>query len=74
MDNKRFIKVSKDTLINEQAIVWIKKLNDCLIVSMVHSDGIDPTGFQQSGSKNVYKICKSTNLHDYNRLNKHFDE
>lgn len=59
MDKKSsYIKTDEDIFINEQSIVWVKKINDCLAV------GTPVTG----SFFNTYKICKLNNLDSYNRL------
>lgn len=59
MDSKSsYIKTDNNTFINEQNIVWVEQMNDCLRV-----------GTTQTGSIcNTYKICKSNNLYSYNKL------
>ena len=64
-DNKQFIKVDDNTVINKNTIRWIKKMDECLAVC-VKSDGciID---------KNTHKICKINNYDSYALLNKYFN-
>lgn len=59
MDKKSsYIKTDNNIFINEQNIVWIKQMNDCLRV-----------GTMDTGSFiNTYKICKLNNLNSYNKL------
>lgn len=60
MDNKSsFIKTDNNYFINEQSIVWVKKMNECLKVTTVHTDSMC----------NIHKICKLNNPNSYNKLN-----
>ena len=60
MDYKSsYIQTDNEKFINEQSIVWVKKMEDCLRVGTIQTDSLS----------NVYKICKSNNLHSYNKLN-----
>ena len=63
--NTNFIKADNNTIININAIRWIKKMDECLAVC-VKSDGciID---------KNTHKICKINNYDSYALLNKYFN-
>lgn len=53
-----------DKIINETAIRWVKKMNDCLEVCTKPFGCIAGT--------DTHKICKSTNPESYHKLNKHF--
>lgn len=63
MENK-FIKVDNDKIINEKAIKWVKKMDECLYIC-TKSDGctLDYT----------HKLCKINNFNSYNKLNKNFE-
>ena len=63
-NNNSYIKVDNDKLINEKCIRWIKKMDDCLSICTL-SNGCY--------IGNTHKICKSSNIDTYNKLNKHFD-
>ena len=59
MDKKSsYIKTDKNIFINEQNIVWVKQMNDCLRVGTMETDSFF----------NTYKVCKSNNLDSYNKL------
>lgn len=53
-----YIKSDNDTFINEQNIVWVKQMNDCLKIATVETDYF----------WNTYKVCKSKNPHNYDKL------
>jgi len=57
-DKSSYIKTDNNTFINQQNIVWIKQMNDCLRVGTIETD----YWF------NTYKICKLNNPHSYNIL------
>lgn len=60
MDYKTsYIKTDNNKFINEKSIVWVKKMDDCLKVATTQTDAVF----------NVYKICKISNPHSYNKLN-----
>ena len=59
MDSKSsYIKTDNNTFINEQNIVWIKQMNDCLRVGTMETGSIC----------NTYKICKLNSPHSYDKL------
>ena len=59
MENKSsYIKTDDNTFINEQNIVWMKQMNDCLRVGTVETGSL----------WNTYKICKFNSLHSYDKL------
>ncbi len=60
-----FIKVDNNTIININAIRWIRKIDECLEVC-VKSDGCVM-------NKNTHKICKINNYDSYALFNKHFN-
>jgi len=62
-----YIKTDDDTIINENAIKWIRKVNDCLEIC-TKSLGC------HGGDFDTHKICKINNLDTYNKLNKWFQE
>jgi len=57
-DKSSYIKTDNNTFINQQNIVWIKQMNDCLRVGTIDTDSF----------YNAYKICKLNNPHNYNIL------
>jgi hypothetical protein len=60
MDYKSsYIQTDNNKFINEQSIIWIQKMDDCLKFGTVQSDTLF----------NIYKICKLDNPHSYNKLN-----
>ena len=63
MENKKvsYIKADDNKLINEKAIIWIKKMDECLEVC-TKSTGCNI----QNGD--THKICKLNNSSSYNRL------
>ena len=59
MDSKSsYIKTDNDIYINEQNIVWVRQMNDCLRVATMETDAL----------YNTYKICKLNNPYSYNKL------
>jgi hypothetical protein len=59
-----YIKTDENIIINEKAIRWVRKMEDCLYVCT-----------KQTGCTfmDTIKICKVNNIDSYNKLNKHFD-
>lgn len=68
MENNKtiFLKTDNNTIINEQAIIWVKKMYDCLEVC-AKSSGCSLRG------GDTHTICRFNNYDSYNRLNKHFE-
>ena len=61
MEDTHFIKADDNTLINEKAIVWIKKMDDCLeVCSKINGCQLE---------QNTHKICKFNTPDSYNKLN-----
>jgi hypothetical protein len=56
-----YIKADNDKVINEKAIKWIKKMDECLEVC-TKSDGCIP-------KKNTHTICKFNTPDSYYKLN-----
>lgn len=56
-----YIQVNDELYLNEQNIVSIKKINDCLIITTVPTD--------HYSFFNTYNICKAKNSNYYNELN-----
>jgi len=57
-DKSSYIKTDDNTFINQQNVVWIKQMRDCLRV-----------GTTETGSFcNTYTICKLNSQHSYNIL------
>ena len=67
MENKKvsYIRADDNKIINEKAILWIKKIDACLEVC-TKSTGCNI----QNGD--THKICKLNNPSSYNRLNSWF--
>jgi len=63
-NNTKFIKTDNNIIINEKAIVWVKKMNDCLDVC-IKSDGC-------THGINTHRICKLNSPEGYSKLNKFF--
>jgi hypothetical protein len=64
-NNTSFIKTDNNKIINEKAIIWVKKMNECLEVC-TKTDGC-------TNGVNTHRICKLNSPEGYNRLNKHFE-
>jgi hypothetical protein len=60
-----FIKADDNKIINEKAILWVKKMDDCLEVC-VKQDGC-------ACKVNTHRICKINSLDSYNKLNSLFN-
>ena len=63
-NNSLFIKTDNNKIINKRAIVWVKKMNECLDVC-VKSDGC-------TIGINTHKICKINSPESYSKLNNFF--
>lgn len=67
MENKiSFLKTDNNTIINEQSIKWIKKMNDCLQICTKNQgcnviDWID-----------THRICKNNSPDTFNKYNEYF--
>lgn len=62
MENKSsYLKTDRNKFINEKAIIWVKKMNDCLEVCTKRSgcNALEPPD----------KICKSNSPDSYDKLN-----
>lgn len=68
MENNQplYIKTDDNTIINENCIRWVKKINNCLEIC-TKSTGCNVQ------NKDTHQICKLYNLDGYNKLNKHFE-
>jgi len=65
-ENKNvYIKTDENKVINENNIIWIKKMNECLEVC-TKSDGCVP-------KKTTHRICKLYTPDSYNKLNSLFE-
>jgi hypothetical protein len=60
-----FIKTDENKIINEQAIRWVKKMDECLHIC-TKSNGCE--------IGNTHKLCKINHPTSYHYLNKHFSE
>ena len=56
--NFSYIKTDNNTFINEQNIVWVEQMDDCLRVGTVQTGAL----------LNSYKICKINSPDSYNKL------
>ena len=65
--NNTYIKTDNNFTINEQSIIWIKKMNECLYVCTKKG------GCNIIDNIDTHKICKMYSLNSYNKLNKHFE-
>ena len=64
-DNKQFIKVDDNTVINKNTIRWIKKMDECLAVCNKSDACIL--------NRSTHKVCKIYNPDSYALLNKYFN-
>ena len=64
-NNTTFIKTDNNVIINEKAIIWVKKMNECLHVC-VKSDGC-------THGVNTHRICKLNSFESYSKLNNRFE-
>lgn len=58
-----YIKADDNKLINEAAIKWVKKMDECLAVCTKSTGCTDDQ---------CHKICRINNMDSYNKLNKLF--
>ena len=65
MDTNIYLKTDNNKIINEKAIKWVKKINNCLEVC---------TKSVGCGNFDTHRICKENNYHSYIKLNNHFVE
>ena len=63
-NKQTFIKVDDNTVISENYIRWIKKIDECLKICN------KPAGCSDT---DVHKVCKVYNADSYNKLNKYFE-
>ena len=61
-----YINTDENKIINEQAITWVKKMDECLYICTKF------TGCSNNGD--IHKLCKINHPTSYNYLNKHFSE
>ena len=68
MENREvvYIKLNDNTIINENCIRWVRKMNECLQICTL-SNGC-------TKKYHTDTICKKDNLNSYNKLNKYFEE
>jgi hypothetical protein len=59
-----FIKVDDNKVVNENAIRWVKKMDECLAICAKQ--------LGCSGDGDTHKVCKISNPESYERLNRHF--
>lgn len=68
MDNN-FIKISDDEVINQTAIKWMKKMDECIEICIN-----DDCGVTFSGYPYTKHVCQFSNKELFNILNRHFDK
>ena len=61
-----FIKTDENKIINEKAIKWVKKMDECLYICTKF------IGCSDNGD--THKLCKLNHPTSYHYLNKHFSE
>jgi len=66
--NVSYLRTDNDTIINEKAIKWVQKINECLYVC-TKSNGCDMIAYT-----NAHKISKLNCPESYRKLNQHFEE
>ena len=66
IDNVTYLKADNNKIINERAIKWVKKIDECLILC-TRSQGCSDKG------DDTHRICKQNNYNSYMKLNKQFD-
>jgi hypothetical protein len=68
MEEKRetFVKTDDNSVVNIKSITWIKKMDDCLAVCAKNNVSSVANG-------NIHKICKTSNIDSYTKLNKYFE-
>jgi len=59
-----YIKVDDNKIINETAIRWVKKMDECLYICA------KSTGCSQ---EQTHKLCKINNMESYDKMNKFFE-
>jgi len=71
MENSKisFIKADDNTIINEQCIKWVRKIDECLEIC-AKSTGCSKLKYSDDSDK--HRICKINNAISYNKLNKLF--
>jgi hypothetical protein len=62
-----YIKTDDNKIINEQAIKWVKKMDECLYICTKSIGCSIKDG-------DTHKLCKINHSTNYNYLNKHFSE
>ena len=65
-----FIKTDDNTIINEQCIKWVRKIDECLEIC-AKSNGCSKLKYSDDSDK--HRICKINNADSYNKLNKLFE-
>jgi ribulose 1,5-bisphosphate carboxylase large subunit-like protein len=63
-NNKIFIKVDDEKIINMNCIRWVKKMDECLQICS-KANGC-------TGNVDTHKVCKNTNADSYRILNRYF--
>jgi hypothetical protein len=58
-----YIKTDDNIIINEKCIKWVKKIDECLLISIKSSP---------RNNNNTHSICKIYTPYSYNKLNRHF--
>ena len=65
-NSSSFLRTDNNAIIRENAILWVKKMDECLQICM-KTNGCD-------GIKDTHNICKIKNPTSYYKLNAHFQE
>ena len=60
-----YIKMDNNTLVNESAIRWVRKMDECMKIC-TRSDGCSLI--------NTHSLCKVTNADSYHYLQRFFEE
>lgn len=60
-----YIKADDNKIINKKAIIWVKKMSECLEIC-TKTSGCSIT-------QDTHKICKINNFDSYNEINKYFE-
>jgi hypothetical protein len=61
----QYIKTDDNKIINEKAIKWVKKIDECLYIC---------TKSTGCSNDDTNKLCKINHPESYNKLNKYFSE
>lgn len=65
--NESYVKADNNIVINQKAIRWIKKIEECMEICAKQ------TGCDIVNNFDTISICKKNNPDSYYKLNKHFE-